>query len=167
MTAIPTLETARLYLRPPRTEDWPEYAEFMQSDHSIFMGGPYSIKLAWGIFCHDVALWELKGHGALMMEDRSSGLFLGSVGINSGPLFPEDELGWFVYPAAEGKGYAYEAAQALLHWAFKMHSLKTLVSYIDHDNIRSLRLAERLGATLDKNAPIQDPGDLVFRHPRA
>jgi RimJ/RimL family protein N-acetyltransferase len=166
VAAIPTLETMRLYLRPPRNEDWPEYAKFMQSERSVFMGGPYSIRVAWGIFCHNVALWELKGHGALMMEDRSSGLCLGSVGINSGPLFPEHELGWLVYPAAEGKGYAYEAAKALLHWAFKVHSFTTLVSYIDPDNIRSRKLAERLGATLDNNALVQDPGDLVFRHLR-
>jgi RimJ/RimL family protein N-acetyltransferase len=164
VVAIPTFETQRLYLRAPRIEDWPQYAEFMQSERSVFFGGPYSTRDAWGVFCHDVALWELVGHGALMLEDRHSGLVLGSVGINAGPLFPEHELGWFVYPSAEGKGYAYEAAKALLDWAGKVPTIKSLVSYIDQDNLRSRRLAERLGARLDETAPGQDPGDLVFRH---
>ncbi|MEZ2131251.1 MULTISPECIES: GNAT family N-acetyltransferase [unclassified Sinorhizobium] len=165
MTVIQTLETERLFLRPPRMEDWPEYAELMRSERAIYMGGPHATKAAWGMFCHDMALWTLMGHGALMMEDRNTGLCLGQVGINHGPLFPEHELGWFVYPDAEGKGYAYEAAGALRDWAFKVRRLATLVSYIHPDNIRSRRLAERLGAKLDATAPREDPADLVFRYP--
>jgi RimJ/RimL family protein N-acetyltransferase len=165
MTDIPTIETERLFLRPMKIEDWPQYAEIMGSQRSVYMGGPYSTRAAWGVFCHDVAQWALMGHGALMMEDRNRGVCLGQVGINHGPLFPEHELGWFVYPDAEGRGYAYEAAKALREWAFNICGLETLVSYMDPDNIRSRRLAERLGAELDAKAPRIDRADLVFRHP--
>ena len=116
------------------------------------------------MFCHDIAQWLLMGHGALMIDDTQSGECLGQVGINHGPLFPEHELGWLVYPAAEGKGYAFEAALALKHWAFRERKLETLVSYIDPANVRSYTLAERLGAELDPKAPRQDPIDLVYRH---
>lgn len=166
MTAIPTIETERLFLRPPRTEDWPLYAELMLSERAVYMGGPFSTNVAWGMFCHDVAQWMLMGHGALMMEARNTSQCLGQVGINHGPLFPEHELGWLVYPNAEGKGYAYEASKALRDWAFKERRLKTLVSYVDPQNIRSRRLAERLGAELDTVAPRQDAADLVYRHPK-
>ena len=165
MTEIPTLETERLFLRPPRMDDWPSYAELMLSERAIYMGGPFKTEVAWGLFCHDVAQWALMGHGALMMEARDSGHCLGQVGINHGPLFPEHELGWLVYSDSEGKGYAYEAARALRDWAFKDRGLETLVSYVDPRNIRSRRLAERLGAELDTVAPRQDASDLVFRHP--
>ncbi len=165
MTTIPTLETERLSLRPPRIKDWPAYAELMRSDRSVYMGGPFSTNVAWGMFCHDIAQWALMEHGALMIEDRNTGSCLGQVGINHGPLFPEHELGWVVYANAEGKGYAYEAAKALRHWAFEIRGLKTLVSYIDAENSRSRRLAERLGAEVDAEAPRQDPTDLVYRHP--
>ncbi|SMF05199.1 Protein N-acetyltransferase, RimJ/RimL family [Xaviernesmea oryzae] len=165
MSEIPTIETERLLLRPQRMEDWPRYAELMLSDRALYMGGPHSLHAAWGMFCHDIAQWALMGHGALMMEHRETGLCLGQVGINAGPLFPEHELGWLVYPEAEGKGYAYEAAKALRDWAFDVRGLKTLVSYIHPDNIRSRRLAERLGAELDISAPREDPADLVYRHP--
>lgn len=166
MTEIPTIETERLILRPPGTEDWPSYAELMSSARAIYMGGPFSTKDAWGMFCHDVAQWTLMGHGALMLEAHGSGQCLGQVGINHGPLFPEHELGWLVYPEAEGKGYAYEAARALRDWAFTKRRLETLVSYIDPRNGRSRKLAERLGAVLDTAAPRQDPDDLVYRHPK-
>ena len=53
------------------------------------------------------------GHGALMVDARARGECVGQVGINGGPLFPEKELGWFVYEEAEGYGYATEAAAAL------------------------------------------------------
>ncbi len=167
MTAIPTLQTERLILRPPVMEDWPDYHALMITDRALYMGGPHSTTAAWGMFCHDVALWTLEGHGALMMEDRATGECLGQVGINYGPLFPERELGWLVYRQAEGKGYAYEAAVALRDWAFAVRGLKTLVSYIAPQNVRSIRLAERLGAIPDAMAERQagDEDDLVFRHP--
>ncbi len=166
VSATSRLETERLILRVPEMKDWPEYAELMLSQRALYMGGPFSTGVAWGMFCHDVAQWTLFGHGALMLEDRRSGRCLGQVGINHGPLFPERELGWILFADAEGKGYAYEAAEALRDWAFKVCGLETLVSYIDPENTRSRRLAERLGAALDPSAPGQDPTDLVFRYPR-
>ncbi len=164
MAVIPTLETERLILRLPTMQDWPEYSKLMMSDRSVYMGGPFSIDATWGMFCHDIAQWTLMGHGALMIDERQSGLCLGQVAINSGPLFPEHELGWLVYQHAEGKGYAYEAAIALKHWAFHQKKLETLVSYAHPSNVRSRALAKRLGAQLDADALGKDPTDQVYRH---
>ncbi|MGR3780394.1 MAG: GNAT family N-acetyltransferase [Albimonas sp.] len=161
----PVLDTPRLRLRPMRFADWPGYAAFMASPRSVDMGGPFDERAAWGMFCHDLGCWPLFGHGALMIEDRA-GAVLGQVGISAGPLFPEPELGRLVHEAAEGRGVAFEAACALRAWAYGPRGLATLVSYIDPANARSRRLAERLGARLDPAARPQDPGDLVYRHPR-
>lgn len=164
MTAIPTLITKRLLLRPMSVDDWEPYSALMLSERARYMGGPFSVRAAWGMFCADHAQWDLFGAGALMLEERNNGILLGQVGINSGPLFPEQEIGWLVFPEAEGRGYAFEAAFALLHWAKNVRRLQTLVSYVDPQNDRSRRLAERLGATLDGNALRPDPTDLVYRH---
>ena len=164
MTSIPTLTTDRLILRAPVFADFPTYEALMASPRSVHMGGPYDTFAAWGLFCHDVALWHLFGHGALMVDLRSTGECVGQVGINHGPLFPEKELGWLLYPGHEGHGYAIEAARALRDWAFAIRGLLTLVSYVDPANSRSIAVAERLGATLDNEAPRQDPEDLVYRH---
>ncbi|MFV2033696.1 MAG: GNAT family N-acetyltransferase [Halocynthiibacter sp.] len=61
---------------------------------------------------------------------------------------------------------SYEAALAMRRWAFDVRKLDTLVSYVDPENLRSRKLAERLGAKLDDAAIRQDPTDLVFRHPQ-
>jgi RimJ/RimL family protein N-acetyltransferase len=166
MTLIPTLMTERLILRPPVDADYPAYAAFLASPRSIHMGGPLTGWGAWGMFCHDVAQWQLFGHGALMIDRRDTGDCVGQVGINHGPLFPEKELGWLLFDGHEGNGFAHEAALALRDWAFAERGLATLVSYCDPANVRSIAVAQRLGATLDRNAVGQDPEDLVFRHRR-
>lgn len=164
MTLIPTLTTERLILRAPVHADFPAYEALWASQRSRFMGGPYDTFEAWGLFCHDIACWELFGHGALMIDLKSSGECVGQIGINHGPLFPEKEMGWLLYPDHEGHGYAMEAALAMRDWAFGEGGLTTLVSYVDPANVRSIAVAERLGAVRDPDAARPDPEDLVFRH---
>ena len=161
---IPTLETERLLLRAQTMDDWPAYAGLMMSDRAEFMQGPHTLSDAWGLFCHDLAQWQLMGCGALMIESRETGVCLGQVGINSGPLFPEHELGWMVYPEFEGNGYAFEAASAMRAWGFGPRGLVRLVSHIAPGNHRSRRLAERLGAELELDAERPGPEVLVYRH---
>jgi RimJ/RimL family protein N-acetyltransferase len=163
----PTLHTARLVLRPMVMGDFGAYAAFLATDRARHMGGPYDLRGAWGMFCHDIALWALAGHGALMI-DTEAGETVGQVGVNAGPLFPECELGWLLYAGQEGRGYATEAATALRDWAFAVRGLPTLVSYMDPANLASARVAERLGARLDPDAARQpgDEADLVYRHHR-
>ncbi|KFL31847.1 acetyltransferase [Devosia riboflavina] len=161
---IPTLETLRLILRAPRMDDFPAYAALMASPRAVYMGGPFDQRGAWGMFCHDVALWSLYGHGALMIDIKETGTCVGQVGINHGPLFPEKELGWLLYDGFEGHGYATEAAEALRDWAFSNLNLPTLVSYFDPENHRSMAVSARLGGVRDESAPVQDEGDVVYRY---
>jgi RimJ/RimL family protein N-acetyltransferase len=164
MKSIPILESDRLLLREPMLGDWPGFAALMTSDRARYMGGPFPIGEAWGTFCHGIALWRLFGVGNLSIVLRETGACIGQIEINQGPRFPEPELGWQIGIEAEGRGYAFEAAVAMREWAFRDGRVATLVSYIGPDNTRSIRLAERLGATLDAQARPQDPGDLVYRH---
>ncbi len=161
---VPTVTTPRLTLRPMRYGDWNDYADLMCAGRARYMGGPFSKDTAWRLFCSDHAQWDFFGCGALMVDCRETGACLGQVAVNAGPLFPEWELGWFLYPSAEGRGYAFEAASALRDWARDARQLATLVSYVDPENQPSRRLAERLGARLDETAARPHPRDLVFRH---
>ncbi|WP_010140384.1 GNAT family N-acetyltransferase [Oceanicola sp. S124] len=164
MTRISVLTTDRLTLRPMQARDWEAYAALMASARAEYMGGPFTLAETWGMFCADHAQWSFFGIGALMIEDRATGACLGQVAVNAGPLFPEHELGWMVYPGAEGQGIAAEAAAAMRDWARDVRGLATLVSYIDPGNLRSRRLAEKLGAVPDPLAARPDPDDLVYRH---
>ena len=159
-----TLRTARLVLRPLRAEDFEPYGVFLASQRSQFMGGPYDGWAAWGMFCHEIACWDMFGHGGLLIERLADGAGMGVVEVNDGPLFPEKELGWMLYEGFEGQGYATEAAMALRDWAFDEAGLTTLVSYFDPDNHRSMAVAKRLGGVPDPQAPRQDPEDIVYRY---
>lgn len=151
----PTLRTERLTLRPATMADFEAYAAFLATDRSRFMGGPHGTAKAWDWFCNDTAQWVLLDMGALIV--CLQGRAVGQVAVCHGPIFPEPELGWFLYDAAdEGQGYAAEAASALRDWALGTRGLTALVSYIDPDNHASVKLAQRLGGRLDPDAATPD-----------
>ncbi len=147
----PTLQTPRLVLRLPTITDFPAYRDFVTSPRAIYMGGPHDAAKAWDWFCNDVAQWALLGLGGLTIT--LNGQPIGQTAICHGPIFPEPELGWFLFDAGhEHQGYALEAARALRDWALGPRGLDTIVSYIDPANQASIKLAERLGGTLDPHA---------------
>ena len=162
----PTLTTERLILRAPVLEDFEPYAAFFASPRSGWEDGPISRAAAWKEFAAVTGQWMLKGYGALSIEDRATGAYLGETGVFHPASYPEPELGWVLMAEAEGRGLAQEAARAVRAWAYRTLGLPTLVSYIAAGNARSIRLAERLGAVLDPAAPLPElDGCLVYRHP--
>jgi len=166
MSGIPVINTERLTLRAPRLEDFEPYAAYFASDRAKLERGRRDRAGAWKEFSAVAGQWLLRGYGGFSIEDRASGGYLGEVGVFHEEHYPEPELGWMVVTAAEGRGIAYEAALAARRWAYRTLGLKTLVSYIDADNARSIRLAERLGASRDDEAPHpEDEPCLVYRHP--
>jgi RimJ/RimL family protein N-acetyltransferase len=55
------------------------------------------------------------------------------------------EVGWVFHPEHHGRGYATEAAQAILRLAFDGLDLHRMIARIDPRNTASMKLAERLG----------------------
>jgi RimJ/RimL family protein N-acetyltransferase len=55
------------------------------------------------------------------------------------------EIGWVIHPAFGGEGYATEAADALLDFAFDVVGARFVTAVTDHRNRRSSALARRLG----------------------
>lgn len=159
----PRIETDRLVLRGHELADFDPYAGLFASTRAQYMG-TLKRRHAWYSFTSDVAQWALHGFGAWAITLKTNGAFLGQVAVLKPDHFPEPELGWFLIEEAEGKGFAHEAAQEAHQFAKSELKLKTLVSYIDPKNVRSIKLAERLGAQLDAAAPKDDPNDLVYRH---
>jgi RimJ/RimL family protein N-acetyltransferase len=123
---------------------------------------------AWRGFCHVVGMWALRGFGSFVFAPKAGGAPLGMAGPWHPADWPEREIGWTVRaPEAEGKGFAFEAAQAARGYAYDVLGWQTAVSYIAPGNVHSIRLAERLGARLDPAAaaPHPEDGTLVYRHP--
>ena len=78
----------------------------------------------------------------------------------------QPELGWALLRAHWGHGYATEAAAAIRDWAHEHRSIDRLVSLISPDNLRSQRVAERLGATPTETVTPADSRRkaVVWRH---
>ena len=160
----PVLETGRLRLRLPKLSDFEPWADFFASPRSVHEGGPLPRAVAWRHWAADVALWPLRGYGPFAVEDRQTGAYLGEVGIYHADDFPAPELGWFVVPAAEGRGIALEAARAVLDWVRASFDWPHVTNIIEPANARSIALGLRLGGVIDPSLPGIDPGDVVIRH---
>lgn len=160
--AIPELVTDRLCLRAPAIGDFDAWAEIACSARGVHIGGPMSRDDAFVDFAQTVAGWLLRGHGVWSVEPRDGGAVLGFVLLGLEPGDREPELGYLFRAAAEGRGYATEAAAAARDHAFGTLGWSTLVSYIDARNDRSIAVARRLGALPD---PHELDGSNVYRHP--
>ena len=150
--AVPEIRTDRLVLRAPRLDDYPAYEAVFRSERARHMGGPFDAKAAFADFCQGVAGWLLRGAGMWTLCRHGEAAPLGWLSLWQAFDDPEPELGWVLCAAAEGRGYAYEAAAAVLPHAADLYGPGGFVSYIDPDNLRSARLAERLGARRDPAA---------------
>ena len=84
--------------------------------------------------------------GAVVLVE--SGEVIGLAGLQ-----PHDdgqfELGWWIWKAYWGCGYATEAATALVAYARDVMGLGRLVAVIDPPNIASRRVAEKIGMRLE------------------
>jgi RimJ/RimL family protein N-acetyltransferase len=81
----------------------------------------------------------------------------------------QPELGWALIRAHWGCGYATEGAAAIREWAYEHRSIEQLVSLISSDNVRSQRVAARLGAVPTETVTPPDSGreTVIWRHPPA
>ncbi len=90
-----------------------------------------------------------RGWGFWAVEQKSSGKFIGFVGLHTSksnlPFSPCVEIGWRLLKDCWGKGYATEAAQEALVFAFNTLKLKEVVSFTAISNSRSRSVMDRLG----------------------
>lgn len=166
VAAAPVFATGRLLLRVPVLADYPAYEAVFTSDRARFIDGPYTPEEAWADFCEGVAGWLLRGAGMWTVTLQGAEEALGWIYLWHERGDAEPELGWILTEAAEGKGYATEAALAVLPHAVALFGAGGFVSYIDAGNAASARLATRLGAQRDAvaEAAAGDADLHVYRH---
>ena len=143
------LETERLVLRQWLNEDYSAFAK-MNADPVVMQYFPkiltreesntMAVKIENRIAQNGWGFWavELKGQAS----------FIGFVGLNepdySLPVTPCVEIGWRLDKKYWGRGYATEAAEAVLEFSFKKLNLKEVYSFTPVSNSRSRALMERL-----------------------
>lgn len=147
------IETDRLTLELPRAEDYP-FVLGMTKEPSMFRyseRGKMSPEEAWNLLLRHVGHWLVAGYGAYSVRERETGRFVGLVGGSAfhrglGPEFDEHpELTWSIVEEFRGKGYATEAAAAVIEAFDAQPSVSATVCLIHVDNQASLRVAAKLG----------------------
>jgi RimJ/RimL family protein N-acetyltransferase len=142
----PRLETERLLLREWRDQDLDAYAAMSQDPEVVrYLGEPQDRAASWRGMALHAGHWALRGYGNWALERKSDGELLGRVGLWSPEGWPGLELGWQLARHAWGQGYATEAARAAIAWAWAELGVAELISLIRPENVRSARVAERLG----------------------
>lgn len=165
LTTAPDLTTDRLRLRGPERADLPAFTRFMTSAPSLqAQGETITAEQAWFGFLSGIGHWHWHGFGFFILVERVTGQPVGRVGLIKHSDWPEVELAWHLFDGAEGKGYATEAAQAVMAWAHSALGMDRLVSYIDVINARSQAVARRLGAVTDGTRPPHEPEAEIWVH---
>lgn len=162
--AIPVIQTDRLTLREYRHADFNSFAQHLGDPESMAHIGLADHDTAWRIFSGHAGLWVLHGAGWWAVEMRQTGEVIGNVGAFFRPTSPVMEVGWNTYRAFWGRGFAREAAEAAVNFAFEVRREPKIQALIDPGNESSLRVAHRLGLAYESETEIH--GKTVGRYTR-
>ena len=162
---IPAIQTPRLVLRAFRDTDLGDYAAICADAEVMrYIGsGETADRVnAWRQMAVFNGHWSLEGSGMWAVELKDSGRCIGRIGLYGPPHWPGLELGWVLGRSHWGCGLAHEGADAARRWAFEVLGCPRLISLIHPDNVRSIRLAQVLGAQADGECDLL--GQSALRH---
>ncbi len=165
-----TLTTERLLLRMFRQDDFEAYAAICADPEVMrYLGDGKALSRwdAWRQMAMILGHWQLRGHGLWAVEERASGALIGRVGFFEPEGWPGFELGWMLRRASWGRGYAIEGARRALAHAFTEMDRRHVISLIRPANQPSIRVAERLGETLEGRTDLFGHAALVYGIDRA
>ncbi len=151
---IHTMQTPRLYLRQWQASDFAIFAQ-INADPEVMRYFPkvLSPKLSNTIANKCQQLIKDKGWGfwAVGLKECASEAdrFIGFVGLNQThadlPFAPSVEIAWRLHKDYWGQGYATEAAQTALQFAFETLVLNKVVAFTAVINEPSQKVMQRLG----------------------
>ncbi|SRR5450830_1843202 len=150
VAGLVTLSTPRLLLRPWRVSDLAACAA-MNADSEVMRHFPSTLTRA----ASDQLVERIQAHinqygfGLWVLEIPGEIPFAGYVGLLQvafdAHFTPAVEIGWRLARPAWDRGFATEAAQRILHYAFTELHLKQVVSFTVPANNRSQAVMRRLG----------------------
>lgn len=154
------IRTDRLVLRQYELTDCSGYLA-MSNDPDVVRfppGPPMSEEDAWNRLLRYAGHWAVFGYGMFAVVEADSGRYIGETGLSNfcrgmGPDFDGfDEASWYFNAAAQGRGYAFEAASAAHEWYGRKKGEHRTVCMIDPDHKQSIALAKKLGYDLARTA---------------
>ena len=97
-----------------------------------------------------VASYERNGFGLYLVELKESYTPLGMCGFLKRDELPDPDIGFAFVPKFWGKGFAFEAAAAVLEDARRRLKLERILAITSLDNEASIKLLERLGFRFER-----------------
>jgi len=145
------LETARLLVREFGDGDEAGLALAFADPDVIWWDQPFTPDKARAWVARARAESARSGMGLYAVTRRSDGRLIGDCGLVPRVIEGEDlvEIGWHLERVAWGRGYATEAAGGVLAHAAGL-GVRRVCSLIVPGNVRSRRVAEKLGMTIDR-----------------
>lgn len=144
------IDTPRLRLRMFRPfDDWPRYREYNRDPEVTRHLAPRAAndeQLRASLKAYAAMTQVLPGHVYLGIQERDDGRLLGEA-----HLLPEKAsaerayLGFVLHRDAWGRGFATEAARAMVHHAFSALSYREVWAGCTRENAASQRVLEKIG----------------------
>jgi len=163
------LETDRTYLREWQDSDREAFAR-MNGDPMImeYLPRPLTEKDSDKLMDRFIKHLDKRGYGIYALERKEDGAFMGFTGLQRVPFkagfTPATEIAWRLDYEFWGKGYASEAAAAVLAHGFNACELDEVVAFTVHDNTRSIGVMENIGMERVKGGDFDYP-TLPKNHP--
>jgi len=135
--------TPRLVLRPITLADWPAIHRYM-SDPIVtrwLPEGPLSEALAQDFAQKNAG----PSATAVAVIERESGQLVGHIVFHPWVVHATHVIGWAISSDHQGRGYATEAARALMDFAFGALRCHRVIATCQPENVASWRVMEKLG----------------------
>ncbi len=143
------LETDRLILRQQSIEDAAFILELMNDPSWIQYIGDRGLRTLEDarkqILDGPIAMYDRLGYGFYITELKDGSIPIGICGLVKRDFLEDPDVGYAYLPAFWGKGYAYEAASAVMDYAKSVLGLNRIVAITSEDNHASAKLLEKLG----------------------
>lgn len=91
-----------------------------------------------------------EAYGVWVVIERETGTVMGEAGFEGHPAAGTIELFFSIVPGRRRRGYATEAARALVGWAFEQPSVAHVHARCQPNNFASMRTLERAGFHLTR-----------------
>ena len=159
------LETERLILRRLNVDDAAFILTLLNEPSFLRYIGDKKVRDLDGarqyILNGPVASYDRNGFGLCLVELKESHTPIGICGLLKRDELPDPDIGFALLPDFWNKGFAFEAANAVLQDGRERLSIEHILAITSLDNEASINLLERLGFKFDKVIKLSADGEQV------
>jgi [ribosomal protein S5]-alanine N-acetyltransferase len=148
------LETKRLYLRHYKEEDMHYlHSIFSDSETMEYYPAPFTTEQTQNWIKRNQERYQEDGYGLWGICLKETNELIGDCGLVKQKVDgrTEVEIGYHINKKYWSKGFAAEAAKSCKEYGFYQLGLNKLISIIDPRNIPSIRVAEKIGFSKEKD----------------